>query len=240
MKNLYKIQNQLYIIDNNEKVTQNGIWAKCSFTGDILKNRNGQYAYKVILTTNDLLINDGVQAIADTFLEWFVKNPSCEFVEINKEYLSNTGEWKEVLLPSEWEVDTKFRYKIIIPQEEPKQEKWDKLNKELDDALEEAFGTSPSNILDVFENAKLVLREHLIANKEEVVKDLEQMREWSNTNKQETLEEAAEKRIPTSPKVWDLTETRRSDFKAGAKWMLEKLQDFDTWKEWKDITFKSE
>ena len=70
-----------------------------------------------------------------------------------------------------------------------KQNKWDKLNKELDDALEEAFGTSPSNILDVFENAKLVLREHLIANKEEVVKDLEQMREWSNTNKQETLEE---------------------------------------------------
>ena len=104
-----------------------------------------------------------------------------------------------------------------------KQNKWDKLNKELDDALEEAFGTSPSNILDVFENAKLVLREHLIANKEEVVKDLEQMREWSNTNKQETLEEAAEKRIPTSPKVWDLTETRRSDFKAGANYQAERM-----------------
>ena len=38
----------------------------------------------------------------------------------------------------------------------------------------------------------------------------------------ETLEEAAEKRIPTSTKVWDLTETRRSDFKAGAKWQAEK------------------
>jgi hypothetical protein len=75
---------------------------------------------KIILTTDDQLIKDGVQAIDDDFLEWFVKNPSCEFVEINKEYLSNTGEWKEVLLPSEWEVDTKFRYKIIIPQEEPK------------------------------------------------------------------------------------------------------------------------
>ena len=24
-------------------------------------------------------------------------------------------------------------------------------------------------------------------------------------------------------------------FKQGAKWMLDKLQDFDTWKEWKDI-----
>jgi hypothetical protein len=83
MKNLHKIQDELYIIDNNEKVTQNGIWAECSFTGDILKNRNGQYAYKVILTTNDLLIKDGVQAIDDEFLEWFVKNPSCEEVDVN-------------------------------------------------------------------------------------------------------------------------------------------------------------
>jgi hypothetical protein len=24
------------------------------------------------------------------------------------------------------------------------------------------------------------------------------------------------------------------DFSAGANWMLDKLQDFDTWKEWKD------
>jgi hypothetical protein len=35
--------------------------------------------------------------------------------------------------------------------------------------------------------------------------------------KQETPEEAAEKRIPTSTKIWDLTETRRNDFIAGAK-----------------------
>jgi hypothetical protein len=80
-------------------------------------------AKKIILTTDQDLIADGVQSIDNEFLEWFVKNPSCEFVEINKEYLSNTGEWKEVLLPSEWEVDTKFRYKIIIPQEEPKHPK---------------------------------------------------------------------------------------------------------------------
>ena len=40
--------------------------------------------------------------------------------------------------------------------------------------------------------------------------------------KKETLEEAAEKRIPTSTKVWDLTETRRSDFIAGAKWQAER------------------
>ena len=37
------------------------------------------------------------------------------------------------------------------------------------------------------------------------------------------IEEAAEKRIPTSTKVWDLTETRRSDFKAGANWQAERM-----------------
>jgi len=41
--------------------------------------------------------------------------------------------------------------------------------------------------------------------------------------KQETLEEVAEKRIPTSTSIWDLTETRRSDFKAGAKWQAKRM-----------------
>ena len=37
---------------------------------------------KIILTTDQDLIKDGVQAIDDEFLEWFVKNPSCEEVEV--------------------------------------------------------------------------------------------------------------------------------------------------------------
>ena len=65
---------------------------------------------KIILTTDQDLIADGVQAIDDEFLEWFVKNPNCEKVEVN--------EWKVSPL-----VDDKiFGYKIIIPKEEPKQE----------------------------------------------------------------------------------------------------------------------
>jgi len=32
---------------------------------------------KIILTTDPFLIEDGVQAIDDEFLEWFIKNPSC-------------------------------------------------------------------------------------------------------------------------------------------------------------------
>ena len=52
-----------------------------------------------------------------------------------------------------------------------KQEKWDKLNKEFDSALDSEFGS----VQAVFENAKLVLREHLLANKEQVAKDLQEI-----------------------------------------------------------------
>ena len=39
---------------------------------------------KIILTTDQDLIKDGVQAINDEFLEWFVKNPSCDKVEVEQ------------------------------------------------------------------------------------------------------------------------------------------------------------
>lgn len=76
---------------------------------------------KIILTDNEELIKDGVQAVPEEFLEWFVNNQSCELVEVKKNYLSNDGKWKDVLLPSEWEVDTKVNYKIVIPKEEQTQ-----------------------------------------------------------------------------------------------------------------------
>lgn len=42
-----------------------------------------QFGYKkIILTTDQDLINDDVQAIDDEFLEWFVNNPSCESVDV--------------------------------------------------------------------------------------------------------------------------------------------------------------
>jgi hypothetical protein len=72
-----------------------------------------QYYKKIVLTTDPTLIADGVQAIDDHvnyhFLEWFVKNPSCEFVEVNKKLV-------------EFPLTFKMMYKIIIPQEEAKQD----------------------------------------------------------------------------------------------------------------------
>lgn len=52
---------------------------------------------KIILTTDQDLIKSGVQAIDDEFLEWFVKNPSCEEVEVKRnKKLSNKSIWDAV------------------------------------------------------------------------------------------------------------------------------------------------
>ena len=67
---------------------------------------------EIILTTDQDLIKDGVQAIDDEFLEWFVNNPSCEKVEVKMENYYASGALQHNL----------WRPKIIIPQEEPKQE----------------------------------------------------------------------------------------------------------------------
>jgi hypothetical protein len=49
---------------------------------------------KIILTTDQDLIKDGVQAIDDEFLEWFVKNPSCEYVPIITTIVLNESTYK--------------------------------------------------------------------------------------------------------------------------------------------------
>jgi hypothetical protein len=69
-------------------------------TGLNLERRLG--VAKIILTTDQDLIKDGIQPIDDDFLEWFVRNPSCEFVEVYHQLHKD-----EPL------------YKIILPQEEP-------------------------------------------------------------------------------------------------------------------------
>jgi hypothetical protein len=66
------------------------------------------YYKKIILTTDQDLIKDGVQAIDDEFLVWFVKNPSCEKVEVCKNPFYEESNYEH--------------YKIIIPQEEDEQE----------------------------------------------------------------------------------------------------------------------
>lgn len=83
---------------------------------------------KIILTTDPSL--DSVQAIDDEFLQWFVKNPNCEEVEIKTRYLHSykTGETfisfsktPEFSSRNMQCIKIEPRYEIIISQEEPKQ-----------------------------------------------------------------------------------------------------------------------
>jgi hypothetical protein len=90
-------KNQLFKVDSNNAY---------SYTNNVTLAYAIKYLKKIILTTDADLIKDGVQAIDDEFLEWFIKNPSCEEVEVQK--------WFDGL--------DFLEYKIIVPQEEPKQE----------------------------------------------------------------------------------------------------------------------
>jgi len=104
--------NQHLYVTSDEKLKQND-WCLHDGVVYIMRNhmisRPSYNAKKIILTTDPTLIPDGVQVIDDEFLEWFVKNPSCEFVEVNKKLV-------------EFPLTFKMMYKIIIPQEESKQE----------------------------------------------------------------------------------------------------------------------
>ena len=102
----------IYITSSDEKIEMGEeVWYL--FGNEILKNRKDtkpkSFCKKIILTTDQDLIKDGVQAIDDEFLEWFVKNPSCEKIEIEYSYIAI-----KISKPS-----PKI-YKIIIPKEEPK------------------------------------------------------------------------------------------------------------------------
>jgi hypothetical protein len=78
-----------------------------------------QFCKKIILSTDQDLIADGVQAIDDEFLEWFVKNPSCEKVEVEKTQYNPVFDEDDLSYDG---MTTYYSYKIIIQKEEPKQE----------------------------------------------------------------------------------------------------------------------
>jgi hypothetical protein len=81
-----------------------------------------EYWKKIILTTDQDLIKDGVQAIDDEFLEWFVNNPSCEFVKTDSyKTIYNTLLYK-IIIPSKETLKKLKSFYEKYPKEEPKQE----------------------------------------------------------------------------------------------------------------------
>lgn len=109
-----KPDNKQHLYITSDEEIKEGDWVYGLFNGGvILRSKYNipkhtqdylEFGLKIILTTDQDLINDGVQAIDDKFLEWFVKNPSCEYVKVES-YIN--GNVQRI-------------YEILIPQEEPK------------------------------------------------------------------------------------------------------------------------
>jgi hypothetical protein len=147
-------------ITSDEEIKEGGyvFWEGKIYTyREFMKMRTPVYTdyFSIILTTDQDLIADGVQSINDEFLEWFVNNPSCEEVGLVKGKLfeiehycddglnvgynnnsTNFHSYKETPIKNWLKIKDEMFYKIIIPQEEPKQElnslveSWQKRQKE--------------------------------------------------------------------------------------------------------------
>lgn len=78
------ILNQHIYITSDKKIKE-GDWVKRNDGDRVEKAIHNNLRYKwrkIILTTDKDLIKDGIQAIDDEFLSWFIKNPSCENVTV--------------------------------------------------------------------------------------------------------------------------------------------------------------
>ena len=125
-RNIYKIGKELFITSNEE--IKDGEWHLHYYEDNpvISKSHNRavkvvneiakQFGYKkIILTTDADLINEGVQEITDEFLEWFVENPNCEWVVVEKKMLCDyCGEENCDNLRCRGYIDSVW-YEIIIP-----------------------------------------------------------------------------------------------------------------------------
>jgi hypothetical protein len=99
-----------YVVQVTQVLKNNEFEVKLNSSPFNLNTSTRNKLEKIILTTDEQLIADGVQAIDDEFLQWFVKNPSCESVEVEKdEFYSKKAfiEGKDAIT---------YKYKIIIPR----------------------------------------------------------------------------------------------------------------------------
>ena len=114
------IENREIYITSDEDIKEGDEESWCILNGELIKikaiSKSKHCIYfgdgidgsiyackKIILTTDQDLIKNGVQAIDDEFLEWFIKSPSYEEVETDEYPRFDLG---------------KGEYKIIIPKED--------------------------------------------------------------------------------------------------------------------------
>ncbi len=123
MKNIHKIGKYIYITSDEKINYSNEQWLLVfGWHETYVYYHNEPTTYyndhkKIILTTDQDLIEDGVQPINYEFLEWFMKNPDCEYVETTLIYdHENHPE-----LPGN-PIEKWSFYEVTVPKEMTKQE----------------------------------------------------------------------------------------------------------------------
>jgi len=162
---------------------------------------------KIILTTDQDLIKDGVQAIDDEFLEWFVKNPSCEEFTY-EEYMSG---------------------KYLIPKEEPKQ--YPKTFKELfaNTGIEPTTDESGNTVYNFKATMKEEPKQRLEKYSERFDNDksaIGNTETWGKRMIDDVSKEESKNLKNFKKLVSDEVSPAMKDFIAGAKWQQEQILDF--------------
>jgi hypothetical protein len=201
------INKHVYITSDEE--IKEGEWVYNEYQKNIIKFSIGVgigLCKKIILTTDPDLIKDGVQAIDDEFLEWFVKNPSCEEVDV-----------KDITTIPALQLGSPnghLMYKITIPQEELKQYP--------------IGGYAPGNYTCTCVSCKTRFQgDKRAVQCEPCAIEMVKLKIKTNDNggiqidKQETLEEVAKKQ-------WgNVHRTGVLGFIEGAKWQAERMYTYE-------------
>ena len=138
----YENHNGVNIYITNDEEIKEGDWCV-----DTYKLKNNHYpifrwsdkfrvdAKKIILTTDQDLIRDGVQAIDDEFLKWFINNPNCEKIDLDTFSMGN-----------------KILYNVVYLKEKPNLQKStqmvEKLKEHLHSITSEQFQKEWTDIQD--------------------------------------------------------------------------------------------
>ena len=227
--------NQYLYITNDEEIKV-GDW--CIYhSGEVIQylvKVNTDNLKKIILTTDQDLIADGIQAIDDEFLEWFVKNPTCEFVAIKNHMIcDNCGQPDCDNLRCRGHKDSVF-YEIILPQTS-------KYVGECQEKNEGCFLDSPGHncgcFVKVLKEEPTIITDWLDEHGDpEIYKKVEKQLELEEAAEEFIRNDASEEaRIAIPLLVNKCVEHFSHIFIAGAKWQQERMyseEDLrDAWKE---------
>lgn len=180
---------------------------------------------KIILTDNQDLIDDGVQAIDDEFLEWFIKNPKSENVYVYKKYKqvnqnNPVTRGSTALGFSHYEVQS---LDLSAPIGTNEKEVVSNLPNGDDFFKQETLGyICPTTKKQCDDECCVSAEDCHIEASFDIISDCEEP-------KQETLEEVALKLFPKTNSHFDRLDEvdgnayYRSIFKQGAKWQQERM-----------------